>query len=91
MGKGKEFSTEEKCKTMSWGVNGIKSKDITARMGCGQRALIQYMKRMLYGYTYITSLSTNQYFEFRANFQIFFTQTLYETCNACKRSSFFYH
>ncbi len=39
MGKGKQFSTEEKSKIMCWGEIGIKSKEIAARLGCRERAI----------------------------------------------------
>ncbi len=32
------FSTEDKCYLMGWGENGVKSKDIVARVGPSQRA-----------------------------------------------------
>jgi hypothetical protein len=38
IGKRKQFSTEEKSKVMCWGENGIKSKEIAARLGRRERA-----------------------------------------------------
>jgi hypothetical protein len=39
MGKGKQYSTEEKSKIMCWGDIGIKIKEIAARLGRRERAL----------------------------------------------------
>jgi hypothetical protein len=39
MGKGKQFSTEEKSKIKCWGEIGIKSKEIAARLGRRERVV----------------------------------------------------
>jgi hypothetical protein len=39
MGKGKQFSTEEKSKIMCWGEIRIKNKEIVARLGPRERAV----------------------------------------------------
>ncbi len=51
MSQEKKISTEEKCYLMGWGEDGVKSKDIVARVGLGQRA--ENME-MLKGSTYTT-------------------------------------